>query len=1126
MVTTAFPTGINMDSDLSRVVDALPGLAWTALPNGDIDFLNQRWREYTGLASEEAMGQGWLSAVHPDDLPKLRLDWYGLLPSAEPIEVQARLRRFDGVYRWFQIRISACADESGQAAKWCGVGRDIGDNEKTHSSLRGSDDNIRLTVVDMPSRVARAGSLDLLDQTHRNTLDLVGNSPEVLADLPASAVIHPQDRSAAQAAWGRSLRTGVPYDFQARQLGKDGAYRWHRMRGLPLLDTDGQVARWCFLQIDIDDQKRIEALRNAEEQLLEIVTESLSMPQILDMVCRLVEGAIEGCYCSIVLVDSSSGKLEHGAAPSLPATFIQSIVGRPVNLDSGPCAMAAFLNEQIIACNLETETRWEAYQWPSLALRHGLKACWSTPISTATCHVVGAFAIYYSEPKSPTDSDLSLISQIGHIASITIERYRSQATLRRALDELGISEARLRTIIDAIPGFAWSAAADGDVDFVNQRWCEYTGVKLEDASGSGWQATIHPGDIDQVSVQWRASLRSGHQVEIEARMRRFDGTYRWFLIRAVPMRDGSGAIVKWYGQNTDIEDRKRAETILSGEKKLLEMIAGDLPLPEILRSLCELVESTADGCHCSILLTELGDDLQGVTAPVRLLHAASPTLPPSMMAGIDGRPVGIDSFPCAMAATLNTQVVVADIAAESRWDLWRPVALSHGLRAAWSTPIASKAGTVLGTFAILYREPKAPSSLHQSLIGQFTHLASIAIERARGIEALSRSQAFLLEAQRLSATGSFSWRVHSGDIQWSDQVYRIFEVDRDTVPTFQLIESIHHPDDLHLLLEAVGRAEKGVDVEYEHRLRMRDGRIKYLHTVAHCIRERNGDREYIGAIQDVTERRLSEEALSQTRADLAHVSRVTTLGALTASIAHEVNQPLSGIITNASTCLRMLGGNPPNIEGAKETARRTIRDGTRASEVIGRLRGLFRKKPLTAELIDLNEIAREVIALSSCELQAGRVVLRTSFADELPLIVGDRVQLQQVILNLLLNASDAMAQVSDRQRKLLVKTEVDELDHIRLSVVDSGVGIEAGDEEKLFEAFYTTKPAGMGIGLSISRTIIESHHGQLSATPNCKTGSTFFFSIPRGSAINERLQNEPPKDDACEDGAQLAIRNI
>jgi len=364
-------------------------------------------------------------------------------------------------------------------------------------------------------------------------------------------------------------------------------------------------------------------------------------------------------------------------------------------------------------------------------------------------------------------------------------------------------------------------------------------------------------------------------------------------------------------------------------------------------------------------------------------------------------------------------------------------------------------------------------------------------------EELRRSAALLAEGERLSLTGTFSWRVATDEIIWSDQVYRIFDFAPTVTVTLELIATRVHPDDMPLLFEMTERARgDGSDFEYEHRLLMPDHSVKYLHLVAHGTRDENGQLEYIGAVQDVTERRLSEEALSEVHSDLAHMSRVSSLGALTASIAHEVNQPLSGIITNAGTCLRMLDADPPNVDGARQTAQRTIRDGHRAADVITRLRALFSKKNVSTELLDLNDAIREVIALSRSELQRRQVISRVELAEDLPAVMADRVQLQQVVLNLLLNATDAMRDIDDRPRQLIIRTERDEGDHVRLSVQDAGVGLGPQDPNSLFEPFYTTKDGGMGIGLSVSRSIIESHHGRLWAAPNDGPGATLSFSIP------------------------------
>lgn len=263
---------------------------------------------------------------------------------------------------------------------------------------------------------------------------------------------------------------------------------------------------------------------------------------------------------------------------------------------------------------------------------------------------------------------------------------------------------------------------------------DYTGANLDDARGFGWQAAIHPEDAPRLLDYWRSLLESGQPGEIEARLRQFDGAYRWFLMRAAPFRDETGQIVKWFGQNTDIDDRKQAESLLAGEKRLLEMMAGGHSMTQILEALCQLVESTAGGCCCSVVVVD--------PSGARLEQGAAPSLPSSFISSTLGRPLSVDSGPCAMAARLNEQVLSTDLASETRWGTaWRSMALAHGLRACWATPISSSTGQILGAFAIYYDKPQTPTPVHRGLIARFTHIAGIALERAQSDAALKRSEA-------------------------------------------------------------------------------------------------------------------------------------------------------------------------------------------------------------------------------------------------------------------------------------------------------------------------------------------------------------------------------------------------
>lgn len=554
-------------------------------------------------------------------------------------------------------------------------------------------------------------------------------------------------------------------------------------------------------------------------------------------------------------------------------------------------------------------------------------------------------------------------------------------------------------------------------------------------------------------------------------------------------------------------ERERGDVLAEGERRLLEMVATGVPLADVLDALCRLVERLEPGCWCSVLLVERGG--------ARLEHGAAPSLPESFARALHGRPLDAGGGPCGMAAASNEDVVATDIATDPRWTAsgWSELARAHGIVACWSTPIVASEGTVVGAFALYWPRAVCPNAEHRAVVERVTFLAAVAIERARSEAALRQHEAFLTEAQRISSTGSFLWRVTAGEIVWSEQTYRIYGLDPAIPVDFGLVGTRIHPDEAAWFQQLLERASTtGDDLEFEHRLLMPDRSIRHLHVVARASRNPRGELEYIGAVRDVTERHRAENALNQLRAELAHVARVATLGTLTASIAHEVNQPLAGIVTNASTSLRMLADDPPDIEGASETSRRTIRDANRAAEMIARLRSLFTRATTPSDTVDLNDATREVIAILDGELRRLGASVRLELAEGLPSIVADRVQLQQVVLNLVLNAAEAMSAVHDRPRVLLVRTAVGENgDDVRLSVQDCGPGFDPQAEARLFEPFYSTKEKGMGVGLSISRSIIESHGGSLRASRNDGPGVTFAFTVPRVPLEHGRKDDPPTR---------------
>lgn len=533
----------------------------------------------------------------------------------------------------------------------------------------------------------------------------------------------------------------------------------------------------------------------------------------------------------------------------------------------------------------------------------------------------GSTRYVHSVGHTVVGDDGEVIELVGTHIDVT-EQHLVKEALQEAFDEIKKSEDRLRLVIDTIPTLVWRAGPEGVPDFLNQPALDYTGISLEHAA-TAWPRAFHPDDKKGMLVKWAAIRESGVAGGLEARLRRFDGEYRWFWFQAVPLRDESGNIVKWYGSSTDIEDRKRTEN------------------------------------------------------------------------------------------------------------------------------------------------------------------------------ALRQSEAYLAQAQRLSLTGTFGWRVATGENTWSTETFRIFGYDETSSATIDMVLARTHPEDRTAVRKAIDRASIDQnDYDHAYRLMMPDGSVKHIRAVARATRDASGGIEFVGAVTDVTATKRAEEKLQNAQAELAHVTRVTMLGELTATIAHEVNQPLAAVIANADACLRWLDRETPDLAAARRSVEWVISDGNRASEVIRHVRALASKTDIEKVPLDINDIVRDAIVLIQRELTSHRVSLRTELAPLLPMILGDPVQLQQVIINLMMNGIEAMLSDAHRARELVIRSGQDETHRVLLSVTDRGVGISAENASQLFNAFFTTKSSGLGMGLSICRSIVEAHGGRLSASSNDGSGTTFQFVLP------------------------------
>ena len=410
---------------------------------------------------------------------------------------------------------------------------------------------------------------------------------------------------------------------------------------------------------------------------------------------------------------------------------------------------------------------------------------------------------------------------------------------------------------------------------------------------------------------------------------------------------------------------------------------------------------------------------------------------------------------------------------------------------------ANHAATAFRTARLLDEQRRAGEAIRESEQQLRKARDELEMKVAERTAELQRSEAYLTEAQRLSHTGSWATIPATGQhTYWSEEAFRIYGFDpAGAPPRFAEFERRIHPDDRARTREEFRTAiREKVDFDHGFRIVHPSGEIREIHVIGHPVLGPLGDVvEYVGTVMDVTERRRAEGE----RQALAHANRITTMGQLTASIAHEVNQPIAAVVTNAQAALRWLNMQPPNAEEVRQALDRIVSNGRRAGGVIGRIRALVAKAPPLNDRLDVNEVTREVIALTRSELRSSGTSLQTQLADRLPLVQGDRIQLQQVMLNLILNAVKAMSGSSETARELLIRTEQDGSGGVLVAVEDSGPGLQPESLDRLFDAFYTTKPSGMGMGLSICRSIIEAHGGRVWATTNVPRGTVLQFTLPQ-----------------------------
>ncbi len=637
---------------------------------------------------------------------------------------------------------------------------------------------------------------------------------------------------------------------------------------------------------------------------------------------------------------------------------------------------------------------------------------------------------------------------------------------------------------------------DGRILYVNPEGVQV--LELPDASGllNRPLAGFFEGGVRRQAEGAVSAARRGERGRFQGMLKTASGLVKWWDVVVTPIADANGAVVQLLAVSREITERKREEQFRAGQHQVFEMIATGAPLPDVLDSLIRLVERHSNGMLCSVLLL----DQDGTT----IRHGAAPTLPSGYVAAINGLQIGPRAGSCGTAMYRGALVIVSDILKDPLWEDYREVARKFGLRACWSTPIFSPQRNVLGSFAMYYAQPRSPTEEELRLIETAADIARIAVEQQRALQALRQSEARNQAMLRAIPDWMFLTTV--------DGVYLDFHVQTESglysSPSQFLGRNIRDvlPQPVAgVLADAtarVGRSDETEKIEYV--LGVEEAERFYEACIVRC----DGDK-VLSIVRDITDRKRAELEIDAHKRELAHLSRVAMLGELSGTLAHELSQPLTAVLINAQAARQMLECQPLDVEQLRPALDDIIKNDKRAGAVIDRLRTLLRKGETTLVPVDVNEVAREVLDLAYNEFMSRRIAVTSALQPAMPLVLGDRVQLEQVLLNLVLNACDAMDGLHAGRRQLALSTARD-AGFVQLVVSDRGSGVPNGQLERVFEPFVTFREHGLGLGLAISRSIVTAHGGSIRAENNADGGATFRCLLPIAAAQSSSRRSERP----------------
>lgn len=984
-----------LNQTLQSISSLFPGHVWTALPDGRIEYLSPSLCEYTGI-KEAHHCDSFRAAIHPDDLQTNDRYWGALLAGNDMGEIELRLRRIDGEYRWFLCRVNTIRNDSGRLLRWIGVSWDIHDRKTAESLLRIEEETYRRIVDSVPACVCVGGPTGEFVYVNKVGVAALGRPMDEIVGDRWMAYIHPDDMPAARQRWKACIAGREPLDIAVRMLQHDGIYRWQRLLAEPSRSSNGDVINWYLVGIEIEETiKAQQALAASEKEAREL------LDRLPGRFATRTEYGFD--YVSQQILEETGTTLE-----GIQNFGFLSFIHR----DDRDRIEAGYLRSLQEKSAHDTTYRWADRD--------------------------GNYRWHHSRSIPYFNDDGSVYKWYAVTIDID-DLYRSKEVIRE-------NEVQLNWLAETIPGLLWRTDSHGRLQYANKRTEDYTGLQLDDLVANGWLHLVHPDDSASTVEAWQDSIDSGRPYDRVYRLRAADNTYRWFQCKGAPMRDANGDIVNWYGLSTDIHDRQLAEEALRSEELNLRRLVDALPVM-IWRA------------------TPQGDVDRWNRQMLKFMGKSEEEFDREML--------------------LNLIPEADRVRVRSRWRQ----AVQEGASYQDTYQVTGADGKL--RWYLARGEPFRDES------GQILHWYGVCTD----INDLKQTEAVLEQREHqlhelIETIPAMLW--------CNDPQGRLTYVNRKTSEFVGLAisqlenlgyQKTFHPDDLDSLLQTwTYSIETGEPYCHVARLRRKDGVYRWYQNTAEAMRDADGNIvQWYGLSLDIDERKRAEDRLRQTQAELARATQIATVAELSASIAHELNQPLTSVIANAQACKRWLAASPPNLGEARVSVESVVRDARSADETMQSIRALFKRQTFEKRARNVKDMVLEAVRLLREDETRRAADIEFDLPDGLPPVFVDQIQIQQVLLNLITNGIEATENSGRTPRILIAASPVDDRS-VLLEVVDNGSGIV--DDDSIFDAFVTTKCKGMGIGLAVSRSIIEAHEGQLTASNNEGYGATFGVVLP------------------------------